>query len=386
MKWIKWISAIVVVLIILVISARPLIEWRMLPSNAFSSDNVPDKPDYSDTYFWISLPDKSDSADLIPPNAFTDEDIHLPQVDVFFIHSTGYVGPGGWNSNMQADNSEIQSTEYMLTSMASIFNGCCHLYAPHYREAHLVSFASEDTQSSFDALDLAYDDVETAFDYFLEYYSQGRPFMIVSHSQGSLHALRLLENRIDGEPLAQRMVAAYTLGYWLPLDKFERSFTSLKVCSSAEQTGCIVSFDSYGEGGKLSGQSRQWYRSGWEVVDNTQIVCTNPISWSTNTERALAEQHHGAMPVEFKRTFWYMLTAQNPDYKFTELPPLVNELTWAQCGENGELFVQEQLEGPFSNHFNDENKSYHLLDFSLFYGNIRSNAILRTSAYFKKGR
>jgi hypothetical protein len=27
-------------------------------------------------------------------------------VDVFFVHSAGFVGPGSWNSNMQSENSE----------------------------------------------------------------------------------------------------------------------------------------------------------------------------------------------------------------------------------------------------------------------------------------
>lgn len=386
MKWVKWIVSIVAVLIILVISVRPLIEWRMLPAGPFDSNAAPAAPDYTSAYFWISLPDKSDSADLTPPNAETNSDITDPEIDVFFVHSTGYVGPGGWNSNMDAENSEIQSTEYMLTSMASIFNGCCNIYAPHYREAHLASFGAEDTESSFAALDLAYQDIEAAFDYFLENYNQGRPFMIVSHSQGSLHSLRLLENKIDGKALSARLVAAYTLGYWLPMDKFERGFEALQLCETPDQTGCLVSFDSFGEGGQLDGQSRQWYKTGWEIIDNKHIACVNPMSWLTNTDRVAATEHTGAMPVEFMRTFYYMLTAQNPNYKFTELPSLTNQLTWAQCGENGELFVQEQLEGPFSNHFDNPNKSYHLLDFSLFYGNIRSNAILRAEAFMQKSR
>lgn len=386
MKILKWLAIVVVVFLVLVMSARPLIEWRLLPSQSFEQTKAPEAPVYSDDYFWISRPDIKDGADLVPPNAYTGNDLNDTPVDVFFVHSTGYVGPGGWNSNMGPDNSEIQSTEYMLTSMASIFNSCCNIYAPHYREAHLSSFVSEDTESSFQALDLAYSDVEKAFDYYLENYNQGRPFMIVGHSQGTLHALRLLENRVDNTPLQEKLVAAYTLGYWLPMDKFERGFASLELCQQADQTGCIISYDAYGEGGSLSGMSRQWYKSGWEIVENTDIACVNPLSWQTNNEKIAQDVHLGALPVEFKRTFYYMLIAQNPNYKYTELPTLVENLTWAQCGEKGELFLAEQLEGDFANHLADENKSYHLFDFSLFYGNIRENAIARTKAYLQKGR
>lgn len=386
MKFLKWVAVVVVILLLLVVSARPLIEWRLLPSQGFAETQAPDAPDYSDDYFWIAHPDRSDASDLIPPNVDTNNDSTEALIDVFFVHSTGYVGPGGWNSNMGPDNSEIQSTEYMLTSMASIFNGCCQVYAPHYREAHLSAFVADDTESSYQALDLAYQDVEKAFEYFLEHYSQGRAFMIVGHSQGSLHALRLLEQKIDGTPLQDRLVAAYTLGYWLPMDKFERSFSSLELCAQPNQTGCIVSYDAYGEGGELSGASRQWYKTGWEIVPNEKIACVNPLNWQLNTERVPASEHEGAMPVEFKRTFYYMLIATNPNHKFTALPELAQNLTWAECGENGELFLQEQLDGDFANHLADENKSYHLLDFSLFYGNIRENALLRAATYMEKGR
>lgn len=129
MKWLKWLFAIVFILVVVVFSARPLIEWRMLPSAAFDQLEPPKAPDYADDYYWIAHPNIQDSSDLVPPNIDKSTDILDQPVDVFFIHSTGYVGPGGWNSNMGPDNSEIQSLQYMLTSMASVFNGCCRVYA-----------------------------------------------------------------------------------------------------------------------------------------------------------------------------------------------------------------------------------------------------------------
>lgn len=381
MKWLKWLFAIVFILVVVFFSARPLIEWRMLPSAAFDQLEPPKAPDYADDYYWVAHPNIQDSSDLVPPNIDKSTDILDQPVDVFFIHSTGYVGPGGWNSNMGPDNSEIQSLQYMLTSMASVFNGCCRVYAPHYREAHIFSFLSDDHISSYQALDLAYEDVEQAFDYFLTHYNQGRPFMIVSHSQGSTHALRLLETRIDNQPLFQQLVAAYTIGYWLPTDKFERGFEQITLCESADQTGCIVSFDSYGEGGYLSGASRHWYKTGWETNKNQSIVCVNPLSWANDQEKVQKDKHLGAMPVEFKRNFSHMLLASNPGYVFQELPEVHPSLTWAQCGDAGELFVAEQKDNAFSNHFDSEDKSYHLLDFSLFYADIRENAKQRVNAY-----
>lgn len=380
-KFLLCLAIIVVSLALFAIGGFKLIEWRLLPNSAFSDTPEPQAPIYTDSNFWIAAPSMTDTSDLIPPNADTKHDLLDKPVDVFFVHSTGYVGPGGWNSNMAYENSETQSLQYMLSSMASAFNGCCKVYAPNYRQAHINAFISDDTESSFNALDLAYFDVERAFDYFIKNMNKDRPFMIVGHSQGSLHALRLIAERVDNSALLERMVAAYTVGYWLPKDMFTRTFSNITLCENEQQTGCIVSFDSYGEGGAMADPVRHWYPSAWEIAPAGNIACVNPLSWSTNTERAKASLHKGAMPVEFKRNFIHMINAENPQFIFEALPELTPELTWAQCDPSGVLHVTQQQDNAFSNHLDSQDKSYHLLDYSLFYGNIRQNAIVRSVSY-----
>jgi hypothetical protein len=385
-----WSVGCVVSVVLLLGSFAKTAVWAYLsPPEMFDISQAPKAPDYQDSYFWVSHPDKTDSADLIPPGIDFSQDYPEPPVDVFFIHSTGYVGPGGWNSTMSKDNSEAQSIEYMLSSMASIYNGCCRIYAPHYREAHLQAFLSDALSPASQALDLAYTDVKQAFDYFLTHFNHGRPFIIVSHSQGTAHALRLLEQEIDTQPIQQKLVAAYVLGYWLPLDKFSRSFRSLTLCQTALQTGCIISYDSYGEGGTSEGRVPHWYTSGWEFNldengNKKASACVNPLSWQTGQEKVAKTQHLGAMPVEFKRTPIDMLLARNPGFKFSQLPPISPQLTWAQCQADGRLEVAQQHDNAFSNHLDQANRSYHVLDFSLFYANLRQNAMQRTQAYLQQ--
>jgi hypothetical protein len=318
LKFLLWfIAGLLILILLLVLFGKGLAIAYLSPPEHFESAQSPLPPDYNKDYFWIAHPDKADSSDLIPALVDTQNDLSDKPVDVFFIHSTGYVGPGGWNSTMAIENSEAQSSEYMLSSMASIFNACCEIYAPHYREAHLQAFLAGDDPNAFAALDLAYSDVEQAFSYFLDHLNQGRPFIIVSHSQGTTHALRLIAQHIDNKQLAKRMVAAYTLGYWLPMDMFARTFETIKPCEAPQQTGCIVSFDTYGEGGYRSGSPPQWYKTGWEINDSRPSLCINPLSWQMNNELVPATQHRGAMAVEFKRTPLDMLLARNPGYKFT---------------------------------------------------------------------
>jgi pimeloyl-ACP methyl ester carboxylesterase len=372
--------------IILLLFGRRWVLSYLSPPDFFILADAPKAPDFDNEYFWVAHPDKNDTSDLVPVGIDTSGDIINKAVDVFFVHSTGFVGPGAWNSSMQSKNSEAQSIEYMLSSMASIFNGCCNIYAPHYREAQIQSFMPEKFDAGTQALDLAYQDVEAAFDYYLTHYNQDRPFIVVGHSQGTTHALRLLEQRVDNTELLNQLVAAYLVGYWLPVDKFERGFEQIAPCEDATQLGCIVSYDVYGQDGELDATVPHWYKTGWELnrrADNSvkPTVCVNPMSWQRNKNKIPKIQHLGAMPVDFKRTPLDMLLANNPQFIFQTLPALSNQLTWAQCKEDGRLEVMQQVDNIFSNHLEQANKSYHVLDFSLFYGNIRQNAIQRVNQF-----
>jgi len=105
------------------------------------------------------------------------------------------------------------------------------------------------------------------------------------------------------------------------------------------------------------------------------------LSWTNTLDKVSEKAHLGAMPVEFKRTPLNMLLANNPGFIFQVLPALTSELTWAQCKEDGRLEIMQQTDNVFSNHLDQPNKSYHILDFSLFYGNIRQNAMQRVSHF-----
>jgi pimeloyl-ACP methyl ester carboxylesterase len=386
-RFVYWLGLpVVALLILLILFGRQWVFSYLSPPDVFILADAPPAPDFNNKYFWVAHPDKSDTSDLVPIGVDTSDDIINKAVDLFFVHSTGFVGPGGWNSSMEIKNSEAQSIEYMLSSMASIFNGCCNIYAPHYREAQLQSFMPEKFDSGTQALDLAYDDVAAAFDYYLSHYNQGRPFIVVGHSQGTTHALRLLEQKVDNTELYKQLVAAYLVGYWIPKDKFSRGFEQIIPCIEARQTGCIVSYDTYGQGGQLDANVPHWYKNGWEpsqLEDGSTkpSLCVNPLSWTDKLDKVNKSAHLGAMPVEFKRTPMNMLLANNPGFIFEELPALTSELTWAQCMPDGRLEIIPQVGNTFSNHLEQPNKSYHVLDFSLFYGNIRQNAIHRVNQF-----
>ena len=123
--------------------------------------------------------------------------------------------------------------------------------------------------------DFAYGDVDRAFTYFLEHYSKGRPFIIASHSQGTEHGMNLVKRRIDGTPLAARMVAAYLIGGGIT-DKEVDALKTVHACASPTDLHCVIHWATYREGPN-------------PVRDDTpdKLLCVNPLTW-------LRDGGHGA--------------------------------------------------------------------------------------------
>lgn len=379
--WVKVVIGVVVVLAVIGFSARPLLIAYMTPSDTFDNTTSPAPPNYNNDYYWLATPEKEDGTDLIPPNVVREQDLTNKPVDVFFIHPTGYFGPGEWNSTMEKDKSEVQAVEFMLATIASAFNGCCRIFAPHFREAHIHSFGTDDRESGNKALDLAYEDVADAFEHYIKHENNGRPVMLVGHSQGTLIGKRLLQTHFEGKELEKRLVAAYLVGFWLPVERINNDFDNIGLCESEFQTGCIVSFDTYAEGGSKSGKLPIYEKDKWGINESGAGVCINPLSWTTTLDKVSADKHLGALPFEFLRSTSEMIMGKNAGRKYSELNPVVTEFSWAKCYEDGRLEIETQVDNAFSGNINGENKSMHVADFSLFYGNIRKNAIDRVNAY-----
>ena len=111
---------------------------------------------------------------------------------------------------MDKTKSAYERTEIMLGNQASAFNESCNIYAPEYRQATYYSFFDKENNGQ-KALDLAYKDVENAFDYFIEKFNQNKPFIIAGHSQGSLLAHKLINKRINNTSLQNNFICAYWL-------------------------------------------------------------------------------------------------------------------------------------------------------------------------------
>ncbi|HUI59494.1 MAG TPA: DUF3089 domain-containing protein [Steroidobacteraceae bacterium] len=334
-----------------------------------TEQQAPPAPDYSQLSAWAAWPGQPSEAEATPPDLAPVSLAARGQVDVFFIHPTTYLAGGSWNARFDEPGRTGKAVdEGVMRFQASVFNACCRIFAPRYRQAVLRVFRTDDPRAE-QALDLAYSDVQRAFDYYLEHENHGRPFIIASHSQGSLHALRLVQERILGRQLQQRLVAAYIIGYLIPTDIGR---LGLPICSSAHDTGCLIDWNSVKGGsgdGSRRAHTRLWRDGHYEPLGDRPTVCVNPLNWSRDGSAAAAE-NLGAVPGAPPATLPAM-----------SLPAIVPQLTGARCAQ-GLLDVAIPI--GHRRGFADALTlfgSYHIYDYNLFYANIRQNTVERVRAF-----
>ncbi len=313
----------------------------------FALENAPPAPDYSQDKHWQALPWTEDAADLLPDSQLKDKQAEAA-VDVFFVHPTIYWGrPKGesdWNAALDARrlNKQIQKTT--IRHQASIFNAAGRIFAPKYRQAHLHAYYCKDKIKGKQALDLAYQDVKQAFQYYLDHFNQGRPFIIASHSQGTTHCARLLKEEVSqSDDLLEQMVVAYLVGIPIPAD----SLPKIPVGTSAEQTNCFVGWCSY-----ASDHYPKDYHSYLKGK-----VAVNPLTWTTEETKAERALNKGGVFRDFKRL--------RPGFADAQV-------------HGGMLWISK------IDHFGQKlypAKNYHAGDYNLFWYNVRENAQQRVAAY-----
>ena len=68
------------------------------------------------------------------------------------------------------------------------FNGICRTFAPIYRQGTINSIAAVASgRNALPILGLAYGDVVAAWRDYLQHRNNGRPFVLIGHSQGTIH-------------------------------------------------------------------------------------------------------------------------------------------------------------------------------------------------------
>ena len=309
---------------------------------------LPEAPDYADPTVWAGHPDRSDAADLLPGKSgiLTDGQANA-SVDVFFVHPTIYTGKqqaeNPWNADLKDQKLNDKVDRSTIRNQATVFNGSARVYAPRYRQAHYNVFLTEDLILRQKALDHAYTDVKAAFEYYLKHWNQGRKLIIASHSQGTLHAARLLKEFVEGQPLQRQLVAAYLIGMPLPRDLFD----AISPCENADDTGCWIAWNTF---------AKDHYPPTFRTVYQNALS-VNPLNWKVDETYAPASKNLGGVLRRYGKIRPELNDAQN---------------------HQGLLWISKPR---FFGNFLINRKEYHIADYNFFYMNIRENVAQRVDQF-----
>ncbi|WNJ16337.1 DUF3089 domain-containing protein [Pontibacter sp. G13] len=312
------------------------------PKEPFAEYPVSPAPEYANLQQWAAHPALDDFADQTPNPDYQNQQQEA-QADVFFIHPTTFASHLAWNANL-ADNELNATTDSRpIKHQASAFNGSCKVYAPRYRQMTLGGFYTDDRPSEYQALDLAYQDVKAAFEYYLANFNKDRPIVIASHSQGTVHGIRLVKEFFDGTDLQSQLVAAYLVGWPFPAD----TFANIPVGQSPDEIGCVLGWCTFREN-HFPKNFESFYRGS---------VVTNPVSWKSNDGTETPKSmHKGFLTAGFEKVKPQHLTSETQD---------------------GILWISNPLKGvPW--------KNYHIGDYNLFWEDIRTNVTLRVKTYLQE--
>jgi hypothetical protein len=200
---------------------------------------------------WLCLPGRADpcgaplATTALNANGYGSTGQVLPDkdaaVDCFYVYPTISRDPG-LNSDLVPGPEEQATAAVQLARFGSV----CRTYAPLYRQVTLAGLGralrGEDLGP---ATAIAYGDVLAAWRQFLAGRNRDRPFVLIGHSQGSIHLLKLLAEEIEGKPVAKRMLSAILLGWTVEVPEGKRVGGSLKstpLCSKVGQTGCVITY------------------------------------------------------------------------------------------------------------------------------------------------
>ncbi len=212
--------------------------------------------DYSKDINWLCLPGRADVCSAPLPTVALNTNGYGsvgrsvpakdPPVDCFYVYPT--------ISRDNGLNSDLNMSEELgaAVAQAARFSSACKVYAPKYRQMTVASIlAFSAGQDVTNAALLAYGDVVGAWRNFLATRNKNRPFVLIGHSQGTLHLIQLIAREIETRPeVASRMKLAILPGFnvMVPQGKLVGGdFKKTPLCSKPGQTGCVIAWTSFRE-------------------------------------------------------------------------------------------------------------------------------------------
>ena len=267
------------------VSARAAIAQTAPAAQAATPAPAPATPNnYADGSAWLCRPGRTDacavdlSATVIAADGTLTRETWTADpkaaIDCFYVYPTVSTDATPF-SDMNADPAELN----VVRQQFARFGSKCRPYAPLYRQVTLAGLRRSMAGGGPAVLDrgLGFDDVKSAWKYYLEHDNQGRGFVLIGHSQGSFVLAELMRQEIDGKPVQARLVSAILLGTTIAVPKGKDvggTFTSIPLCRAASQTGCVIVYASFRS--TLPPPANTLF--GRVGDPSMEAACTNPVA------------------------------------------------------------------------------------------------------------
>jgi len=214
-------------------------------------------PNYTQDSTWLCLPGRSDPCSaplpttrLGPAGYGASEPRSIakdPPLDCFYVYPTVSTDPG-MNSDMKPAIEEKMVTEIQFARFSSV----CRPFVPIYRQMTVSAIVAFTAGAEIrDSLAMAYRDVLAAWRNYIRTRNNGRPFVLIGHSQGSLMLQLLIARVIENDPaIASRMKLAIVPGFnvLVPEGKLVGgTFKRTPLCSRPGETNCVITWASFRE-------------------------------------------------------------------------------------------------------------------------------------------
>jgi hypothetical protein len=301
-------------------------------------------PDYTKASAWLCLPGADDVCSApLPTTALSRNGYGStgqsavaknPPLDCFYVYPTVSRDPG-----LNSDLNPAEEKGVVQTQFAR-FASVCRTFAPLYRQMTITAVATYSAGSDItEPAKIAYADVAAAWRNYLATRNNGRPFVLIGHSQGSLMIQHLIAREIENNPaVAARMRLAIIPGFnvLVPQGKLVGgSFKSTPLCTHPGQTGCVMAWSSFRE--KNPPPSGAMF--GYAPQPGMTVGCVNPArpgstDWVATDSEWLARS---SLPVPGGPISWS--SEGQPKTPFVRTPGLVS----VRCineGQRGYLFVR----------------------------------------------
>lgn len=350
-----------------------------MPAKPFGDMPHPTPPDYADPRAWAALPARLDAADVVPENDPLGDRQSRAAVDVFYIHPTTYRSAEHWNQPLDDETTNDWTDESVIARQASVFNGCCRVFAPRYRQATAAGVVAPPEMRAMGAYELAWQDVRNAFLHYMKHFNEGRPFIIAGHSQGAAHVERWLNEFWKQAEYRKKLVAAYAIGVSFSSRTLNELGGGIPPCATPSSTGCFLSWNAFDRNGDPSGylaMGKARHQQRYSNSADYDVLCINPLTFSLTTSGARGESNLGALPAR-RRVGLSESLAEG-----LGLPQTVAGQIGAECS-NGVLRVDNVPTAGYAI-VTLPGGMLHFNEFDLFYMNIRLNAVERSEAFLRR--